>query len=1032
MSILKTLQEFYGAENVGIQQAEPVIYRCVKRSELNTAYQIVYIDFSNSWLTTDFNSNLDNFLVDDYYANAGYLQWNFYYYFISDQSVIADNVERKNQIENDEAYARKYVMEVSQFSIWLQSFSSIGQQTTSQLSNDLFSIWINYLEENKIWFVYDDINFPNYTRWVEAYINGENLGESSASNVSSPVAMDDIGKLKEIKINSFRPYPVGQPFHFAPVTLIHGPNASGKSSLLETIELVVTGKGNSTPLPGYDLELINDENRTFKFPDDNAKYKQRDIGWYKSAMTRGHILNENFNKFNYYASDAAHKLKISNDSGRYDLQGTLSDVALGREVNRLEERAIEFSKRFESASANLLNEQTAIADDLLEKTNRINVLKNTVTEAQDYKSSLIAALQKIAWKNIEHFEPSKDGFAILETSLELVFQSLVNITNVPSVKKFTSYFEVHSRVLELESKVNLFNIQQHQIDLLSNERQESDKRIGELTSIDELLQQLQKICKHGNFASLFGLAQNLSDVKRRINLLESVVNSGLPLKRNSPVLNASFENQTLLHIETELNRRLQTVASELKELNYEKNQLDATTNELTKIISSIKASGIHYVELSPESDFCPLCNTDFAPKQLLIALTSTRNNLKQSDALVNIAKRISDLNIIVQNLLDLNKVFVAYQSFALQQFQGEWQNKTIAQILIQIDLLEKTLSNTKEEYIKLTSFEYEFTIDNISELSAKNLQNRIFELLNVKVTDLTTCEEQIADVNKRLFALNVRRNTIDADIKKANKIIAEEVFDSTQSSEKALIENLTLFLNLEVNFKQVETHIDLTTINDLSLLHNEFQSVKSSFEVYKRNYGEINDNRKALEYVEADITALQVKQTSVSAKKVNANKAFALLNTMLRQHNKTIFLRDYIQENKKEISEIFRLIHSPVEFKGIDIVDNKLKLLSINQTSRELDQISTGQRSALALSIFLALNRKLSTGPKFILFDDPVTYVDDLNVLSFLDYLRELFLRTNRQILFATANDDLAFFFKKKFQFLENSAFVEIQLERPN
>ena len=84
----------------------------------------------------------------------------------------------------------------------------------------------------------------------------------------------------------------------------------------------------------------------------------------------------------------------------------------------------------------------------------------------------------------------------------------------------------------------------------------------------------------------------------------------------------------------------------------------------------------------------------------------------------------------------------------------------------------------------------------------------------------------------------------------------------------------------------------------------------------------------------------------------------------------------------------------------------------------------------MALSIFLALNKKLKHGPNQILFDDPVTYTDDLNILSFLDYLREMIIHENRQVVFATANQKLAGLFEKKFSFLGEAEFKTFHFER--
>jgi len=83
-----------------------------------------------------------------------------------------------------------------------------------------------------------------------------------------------------------------------------------------------------------------------------------------------------------------------------------------------------------------------------------------------------------------------------------------------------------------------------------------------------------------------------------------------------------------------------------------------------------------------------------------------------------------------------------------------------------------------------------------------------------------------------------------------------------------------------------------------------------------------------------------------------------------------------------------------------------------------LNEVSTGQRAAYALSIFLSMNARVGRAPKVLLLDDPIAHVDDLNALSFIDYLRDISLDGERQIFFATADDKLAGLFAHKFHFL--------------
>jgi DNA repair protein SbcC/Rad50 len=159
--------------------------------------------------------------------------------------------------------------------------------------------------------------------------------------------------------------------------------------------------------------------------------------------------------------------------------------------------------------------------------------------------------------------------------------------------------------------------------------------------------------------------------------------------------------------------------------------------------------------------------------------------------------------------------------------------------------------------------------------------------------------------------------------------------------------------------------------------------------------------------------------------------AFSTISDIIDRSEKQEFLQTFIEDNAKEIGYVFSKIHSPHEFTDIIFEEKRIMLKRANsKQTHGLSKISSGQRSALALSIFLSLNRKLDKGPNVLLFDDPVVFTDDLNILTFLDYLREQLINENRQIFFATANGKLASLFSKKFGFLGDEDFARVRLER--
>jgi exonuclease SbcC len=62
-----------------------------------------------------------------------------------------------------------------------------------------------------------------------------------------------------------------------------------------------------------------------------------------------------------------------------------------------------------------------------------------------------------------------------------------------------------------------------------------------------------------------------------------------------------------------------------------------------------------------------------------------------------------------------------------------------------------------------------------------------------------------------------------------------------------------------------------------------------------------------------------------------------------------------------------------------------------------------------------------------MLLDEPFAHLDELNTLSFFNLVIELAVRGDRQIIFATANDNLASLLERKVG--ETEAFERVNLE---
>ena len=130
------------------------------------------------------------------------------------------------------------------------------------------------------------------------------------------------------------------------------------------------------------------------------------------------------------------------------------------------------------------------------------------------------------------------------------------------------------------------------------------------------------------------------------------------------------------------------------------------------------------------------------------------------------------------------------------------------------------------------------------------------------------------------------------------------------------------------------------------------------------------------------------------------------------------YSKDYIKENIEQISHIFLNLHSPQEFSGLVIGDNGELLGLRNDAKVSINSMSTGQRTALVLSVFFQMHLSNARAPHILLIDEPVVNIDDLNILSLIDFLREMAVNHDRQIFITTANRNIAQLFRRKFSFL--------------
>lgn len=354
---------------------------------------------------------------------------------------------------------------------------------------------------------------------------------------------------------------------------------------------------------------------------------------------------------------------------------------------------------------------------------------------------------------------------------------------------------------------------------------------------------------------------------------------------------------------------------------------------------------------------------------------------KESDALVKtLSEKLSDAALLIPSdelvgrIPSLISMFATLEPIIEQATSCDWAGSPVT-----IQTLRHFEATTEQ-----------FLVDGeaaILECQSSAKLRHAGDLLGVEKPTLNECQTVISKRRER-------RDLVRSLMKQFDSSDAKTMIEDDQPLAE-LLTSIKLIRNLLTNIQ--------------TALTNEQQAIVMASESTKRK-SEISTQ---LEGLQPRIKRLRETEE--------------VFRSILERHSLASAMQDALLQNKAVIEEIFRRIHSPAEFSGLlDMTTLRRK----DGQEAKLHQISTGQRAAYALSLFLAQNARLRSAPQLMLIDDPIAHVDDLNSLSFLDYLREVALTGDRQIVFATANEKLASLFERKFDFLGPSEFKVHSLRR--
>jgi exonuclease SbcC len=959
-----------------------------------------------------------------YFEGTKSLQWSNYLYFItSAQRLGSQKIQRaKEIIENNRSYARKFVVSDQEIDQILSP--PVATPEGKSARPNVISLWTQELVAQGLdKAIFSDEGMPSRLAMIESTVPST----ATAKLPTPPPQSPPPAFLKRLQLVKYRPYPLNRDFEFGTMNLVFGPNATGKTSLLEAIELLYCGRNqrNGDKPANYEIVARYGDGKTEKATQARILkvFRDRNLAWYGQPEVLTNYLYQSFSKFNFLDTDAAVRIAESTE----EIDQDLSKLLIGPEASRIWDNIGRVHEGLESRLRDQMRLEKQLDDELAELAKRLAAIAGLKSESDSIEAKLKEMIQRLRWlPDVEAYDEKASGRI------------------VSALAELTAVAEQASSLGWIKSPISRSSLARYTADS-ADVVQKATSTIGELESALKKQRLLEESIKRQNEVvtlytqmRLLIEAQVPSRVAERTQCEKLVATNtsllvGFDLTAfNDSGITAAGTKETLPEKHAEIAQAKTAAQSALQKTRNEYSRFSKLRERSLSLAQELREIAARIIEDSSKVDECPLCHTAFTKGTLAQHMHHgvDRDVEKAGQAIL---KRLRDEEAALNRLVAVEAVYAWFVKFCERAALAK--NVTVTKAVAKLNEIREELNVSTK---RLSVLEREIATLQRRGLSEERLRAMQLRLAALKKTvsplTLEAVDAAARTTNAEIVGLT---RSLQMELKACrdrsaplqNMLSAEDQsIEELKAALSRLRERIAITANIEARLNDLTEEFpwgNRATLADLVVSANALSTVASNL---RKSLGQERQDRKVHSDLEKRRKQLdsQLKQHRARLKRLQ--RAFDTLSKLKKNHSLQDEMNAALLQNRRSIETIFSQIHAPVEFSGLS---DKFPLLrrKNNDEDAKLTEISTGQRAAYALSIFLAQNSQLTTAPPVMLIDDPIAHVDDLNALSFLDYLREVAVRGKRQIFFATANDKLATLIERKFDFLGGD-FKKIALNR--
>lgn len=961
-----------------------------------------------------------------YFQTANDISWNLYWISILEEEQLSriDPRQRLSFSSNTE-YTRNLMVTLERLPEWVPVGRISEDETDGEIASPGES-WLEQLEQQGLAFCLDE-----YTqKALDAYVEGTaEVRKAAGESVDAPDERQRLTRLRSVAIpKSFREhyYPKDWVIPFQTVNLLYGPNGTGKTSVLSAIELAMTGEIRSfADLKGTRAEAgvvlsaeVDGCMVELSPPQDAAEKKERERQFYKSRNTNRTApqLQNLFHRFNYLSVEETFLFA----SEQPDISEIFSQILYGPETSGMWRNL----ERYREKCSSLI---TNYEQDLADLGSRWKELSQVSAEDQ-------AVLRAYVDASGLRFGPEMSLDDILAQTQTLLaeydkvreFAPILSQDQLQEMqKRRTEQRRMVGEKIEILEK-NLEQAEARRDDLIKREArlqetcQKVEQSLAPAQALEPLVKQLQFRMNHETALEEYqqclvlqaACKETVDQLAGFLRLYEEILETP-PLKSVEQIRE---EMRELQNKRLSLNEMLNTQQSQIEQEKF-------AQEKRTTLLSALKTTGLELYQLDQHRDTCPLCGTGGITEAVLQKYLE-KVPTQGSQRLEKLHQAAFDTESEIQNAASFLKK-LGQQEIAAQEYHD-------------------ALNTVRERFPEIQSaagLRQEYTNAQRQLQTAKVRADQIRRSLQAEL-EKSNVTGTIRDVwNSRQRLLNqipfkyapLRQETSDQGIIDAAANVQQELENRKEAYNRHLSQcqdmlkkqkdqpDRLMQLLTQKQEQLVQLEREVLRLERISAFWTAVGPVVTDPALSGRAVRSMCQHIRGLAsgilvsiHREEEKRAYQEKMDDIAGKLARCR---TLQNALEHLQSPKVFAEAFIARNVAKISRIFLALHSPQEFSGLDIKDHKLVAFR-NEEMVPISQMSTGQRTALVIAVFFQMNLATPSVPGFLLLDEPVANIDDLNVLALMDFLRQIAVTHRRQIFFTTANRNVAKLFRRKFSFL--------------